>query len=75
MRHGQKDSVAGCKLGSIVRREDKIAHAGETRIYRGQRLAGIGVGRDGDKFKLGMAEYEANELGTGISCRTDDSNL
>ena len=58
-----------------MRREDKIGHAGETRIHRGQRLAGIGVGRNGDKFKLGMAEYEANELGTGISCRTDDSNL
>ena len=47
-----------------MRREDKIAHADETRIHRGQRLAGIGVGRDGNKFKLGMAEYEANELGT-----------
>ena len=58
-----------------MRREDKIAYAGETRIHRRQRLAGIGVGRNGSKFKLGMTEDEANELGAGISSRTDDSNL
>ena len=75
VRHGQKDRVAVLELGGIMRRKDKIAHAGETRIHRGQRLAGIGIGRDGNKFKLGMAEYEANELGTGISSRADDSNL
>ena len=75
VRHGQKDSVAGFKLGSIVRREDKIAHASKARIHRGQRLAGIGVGRNGNKFKLGMTEHEANELGSGISSRADDSNL
>ena len=40
-----------------------------------QRLAGIGVGRNGSKFKLGMTEDEANELGSGISSRADDSNL
>ena len=58
-----------------MRREDKVAYAGKARIYRRQRLTGIGVGRNGNKFKLGMTEHEANELGTGISCRADDSNL
>ena len=58
-----------------MRREDKIAHAGKARVHRRQRLSGIGIGRNGNKFKLGMAEHETNELGTGISCRTDDSNL
>ena len=58
-----------------MRGENQIAHASKARIHRGQRLAGIGVGRNGDKFKLGMAEHEANELGSGISSRADDSNL
>ena len=75
VRHGQKDRIAVLELGGVMRREDKIAYAGETRIHRRQRLAGIGVGRNDSKFKLGMTEDEANELGTGISSRTDDSNL
>ena len=75
VRHGQKDRIAVLELGGVMRREDKIAYAGETRIHRRQRLAGIGVGRNGSKFKLGMTEDEANELGAGISSRTDDSNL
>ena len=58
-----------------MRREDKVAHASKARVDRRQRLAGIGVGRNGNKFKLGMTEYEANELGTGVARRTDDSNL
>ena len=58
-----------------MRGENQIAHASKARIHRGQRLAGIGVGRNGDKFKLGMTEHEANELGSGISSRADDSNL
>ena len=58
-----------------MRREDKIAYAGEARIDGRQRLTGIGVGRNGNKFKLGMTEDEANELGAGISSRTDNSNL
>ena len=58
-----------------MRREDKVAYAGEARVHRRQRLAGIGVGRNGSKFKLGMTEDEANKLGAGISSRTDDSNL
>ncbi|MFR3925738.1 MAG: hypothetical protein ACLTXI_11255 [Collinsella sp.] len=45
---------------------NKIAYASEARVHR-RRLAGIGVGRDGSKFKLRMAEHEANELGAGIS--------
>ena len=75
VRHGQKDSIAGFKHGSVVRREGKIAYADKAWVYRGQRLAGIGVGRNGSKFKLGMTEDEANELGAGISSRTDNSNL
>lgn len=75
VRHGQEDGVAGFKLGGVMRGENQIAHASKARIHRGQRLAGIGVGRNGNKFKLGMAEYEANELGSGISSRADDSNL
>ena len=75
VRHGQKDRVAVLELGGVMRREDKIAYAGEARVHRRQRLAGIGVGRNGNKFKLGMAEHEANELGSGISSRADDSNL
>ena len=75
VRHGQKYRVAVLELGGIMRREDKIAYAGEARVHRRQRLAGIGVGRNGDKFKLGMTEHEANELGSGISSRADDSNL
>ena len=58
-----------------MRGENQIAYASKARIHCGQRLAGIGVGRNGNKFKLGMAEYEANELGSGISSRADDSNL
>ena len=75
VRHGQKDRVAVLELGGIMRREDKIAYAGEARVHRRQRLASIGVGRNGSKFKLGMTEDEANELGAGISSRTNDSNL
>ena len=58
-----------------MRREDKVAHAGKARINGRQRLPSIGVRRNGDKFKLGMAEHEANKLGTGISRSTDNSNL
>ena len=75
VRHGQKDRVAVLELRGIMRRKDKIAYAGEARVHRRQRLAGIGVGRNGSKFKLGMTEDEANELGSGISSRADDSNL
>ena len=75
VRHGQKDRVAVLELGGVMRREDKIAYAGEARVHRRQRLPGIGVGRNGGKFKLGMTEDEANKLGAGISSRTDDSNL
>ena len=75
MRHGQEDGVAGFKLGRAMRGENQIAHASKARIHRGQRLAGISVGRNGNKFKLGMAEHEANEFGAGISSRADDSNL
>ena len=75
VRHGQEDGVAGFKLGGVMRGENQIAHASKARIHRGQRLAGIGVGRNGNKFKLGMTEHEANELGSGISSRADDSNL
>ena len=58
-----------------MRREDKVAYAGKARVDRRQRLAGIGVGRNGNKFKLRMTEDEANKLGASISSRTDDSNL
>ena len=75
VRHGKKNRIAALKLGGVMRGENQIAHASKARIHRGQRLAGIGVGRNGNKFKLGMAEHEANELGSGISSRADDSNL
>ena len=75
VRHGKKNRIAALELRGIMRRKDKIAYAGEARVHRGQRLAGIGVGRNGSKFKLGMTEDEANELGSGISSRADDSNL
>ena len=72
---GKKNRIAALELRGVMRGENQIAHASKARIHRGQRLAGIGVGRNGNKFKLGMAEYEANELGSGISSRADDSNL
>ena len=75
VRHGKKNRIAALKLGGVMRGENQIAHASKARIHRGQRLAGIGVGRNANKFKLGMAEHEANELGSGISSRADDSNL
>ena len=75
VRHGKKNRIAALELGGVVRGKKQIAHAGKARIDRRQRLASIGVGRNGDKFKLGMAEHEANELGSGISSRADDSNL
>ena len=75
VRHGKKNRIAALELGGVMRGENQIAHASKARIHRGQRLAGIGVGRNGNKFKLGMAEHEANELGSGISSRADDSNL
>ena len=75
VRHGKKNRIAALELGGVVRGKNQIAHAGKARIDRRQRPAGIGVGRNGNKFKLGMTEHEANELGAGISSRTDDSNL
>ena len=75
VRHGKKNRIAALELGRVMRGENQVAHTSKARIHRGQRLAGIGVGRNGNKFKLGMAEHEANELGSGISSRADDSNL
>ena len=75
VRHGKKNRIAALELGGVMHGENQIAHTSKARIHRGQRLAGIGVGRNGNKFKLGMAEHEANELGSGISSRADDSNL
>ena len=75
VRHSKKNRIAALELGGVMRGENQIAHASKARIHRRQRPAGIGVGRNGNKFKLGMTEHEANELGSGISSRADDSNL
>ena len=75
VRHGKKDRIAALELGGVMRGKNQIAYASKARVHRGQRLASIGVGRNGNKLKLGMAENEANKLGSGVSRRTDDSNL
>ena len=69
VRQGEEDEVGLRQRCGVGRDEAGVGEGGQLRVDAGDRLAGLGVGRDRSEPQLGMSEDEAQQLATRVATR------